>query len=236
MKQSILQSELSNTVSTIARQQHKSLIPLGESGRPMLYYLLRNARTAGITTVYLITSKDNQGFKEYVKEASLKEGRWEVNIKIAVQHVPENAQKPQGTADAVLQCLDQYPELLAEQFIVCNGDNLYSVKTLKALMEMRKAPHALIAKPEDDTIPFFKDATGKLRVSMNIFSFQGAGIYPFLKACQPHPSRLEKELPEAVRNLIREQPKGMLCVPCEEHVPDLTSAGDLKDFDGFEGK
>ena len=66
---------------------------------------------------------------------------------------------------------------------------------------------------------------------MNIFSFTGIGIYSYLKNCKLHPIRLEKELPEAVRNLIRNEPQAILCIPSREHVPDLTTAGDLKDFD-----
>ncbi len=262
MKQSIRSAERSNTVTSIALQQHKSLIPLGKEGKPMLYYLLKNAKSAGITNIYLITSVDNLGFKDFIQHVTSEEGFKHMIIKLAIQHVPEEMLKPQGTADALLQCLDQYPELLNEEFIVCNGDNLYSARSMKVLMDERTAPHALIAydrsglrfpdakiarfailaitkegflsdiveKPEERHMDSFRDTAGKLRVSMNIFSFNGSGIYPYLKGCKPHPLRLEKELPEAVRNLIRNEPNGILCIPYSEHVPDLTSAGDLSDF------
>ncbi len=262
MKKSIPHIHVPKSVAAIAMKQHKSLIPLRAKGKPLLFYLFKNAVEAGIKTIYLITSADNQSFKTFVQQYCEKGELRGLTVKYAIQNVPVGREKPLGTADALLQCLEQHPNLLEEQFTVCNGDNLYSIRSLQLLRKDRFSPHALIAydrselkfsdekiakfavlsitkeafllgikeKPDMTTLESFRDADRRLRVSMNIFNFLGSGIYPYLKNCPIHPIRLEKELPEAVRTLVRNEPHGMLCIPLSEHVPDLTSA---KDIDGF---
>lgn len=242
---------------------HKSLIPVGKSGRPFLFYLAKNVKEAGYQKIYLITSKENKVFQDLIKEGGLPSG---LNVFLAVQYVPEAREKPLGTADALQQCLDQFPELKETTFTVCNGDNLYSVGALKDLREDRKAPHALISyassgfeftderiskfavmdiskdgflkkiveKPPVQDVPNYIDETGDLRVSMNIFSFYGKGIYPYLKNCPIDPIRDEKELPKAVGNMVMEHPGSMLCIPRSEHIPDLTDAGDIQLFKNLE--
>lgn len=238
---------------------HKSLIPVGKKGRPFLYYLVQNAVEAGYTKLYLITSPENSAFQDLKDKAGFPNG---LEVFLAVQSVPEGRTKPFGTADALQQCLDQYPELKRGTFTVCNGDNLYSVGALRDLRVDRKAPHALISygssgfdyteeriakfavmdisadgflqqiveKPNVEDVPKYKDVSGQLRVSMNIFSFSGNGIYPYLKNCPIDPVRDEKELPKAVAVLVEEQPKSVLCIPRSEHIPDLTDANDIQLF------
>ncbi|MEC7772415.1 MAG: sugar phosphate nucleotidyltransferase [Bacteroidota bacterium] len=238
---------------------HKSLIPVGKNGRPFLYYLVQNAVEAGYTKLYLITSPENEAFRNLKEQDDLPTG---LEVFLAVQSVPEGRTKPLGTADALQQCLDQYPELKQTTFTVCNGDNLYSIGALQDLREERKAPHALISygssgfdyteeriakfavmdispdgflqdiieKPDVEDVPKYKDASGELRVSMNIFSFSGKEIYPYLEKCPIDPVRKEKELPKAVATLVAEQPKSVLCIPRSEHIPDLTDANDIQLF------
>ena len=185
---------------------------------------------------------------------------------LAVQNVPAGRSKPLGTADALQQCLDQYPELKQTTFTVCNGDNLYSVGALKDLRRERTAPHALISygssgfeyteeriakfavmnissegflreiieKPDLRDVPKYRDESGELRVSMNIFSFSGEAIYPYLKNCPIDPERDEKELPKAVAILVSEHLKSVLCIPRSEHIPDLTDANDIQLFKNLE--
>ncbi|WP_431163408.1 sugar phosphate nucleotidyltransferase [Flagellimonas beolgyonensis] len=242
---------------------HKSLIPVGKHGRPFLYYLVKNAVEAGYEKLYLITSPGNQVFQELVNDNRLPTG---MKVYLAVQQVPDDREKPLGTADALQQCLDQYPELKQTTFTVCNGDNLYSVGALKDLRMERKVPNSLISygssgfeysderiskfaimdissegylkkiveKPPMEDIPGYKDETGELRVSMNIFSFYGEDIYPYLKNCPLDPIRDEKELPKAVGNMVMERPKSVLCIPRSEHIPDLTDAHDIQLFKNLE--
>ncbi len=242
---------------------HKSLIPVGKNGKPFLYYLLQNAVKSGYAKLYLITSPKNEAFQNLKDNGGLPAG---LEVFLAVQNVPQGRTKPLGTADALQQCLDQYPELKQTTFTVCNGDNLYSVGALKDLRADRTPPHALISygssgfeyteeriakfavmdissdgflqqiieKPNVEDVPKYKDASGILRVSMNIFSFSGAEIYPYLKYCPIDPIRDEKELPKAVANLVGEQPRGVFCIPRSEHIPDLTDANDIQLFKNLE--
>lgn len=242
---------------------HKSLIPVGKNGRPFLYYLVKNAIEAGYKKLYLITSPGNKAFQEFKDQAGLPKS---LKVFLAVQTVPEGREKPLGTADALQQCMDQYPELKQTAFTVCNGDNLYSVEALKDLREDRKAPHALISygssgfdyteeriakfavmnispegflqeiieKPKVEDVPKYRDASGELRVSMNIFSFSGKDIYPFVKNCPIDPVRNEKELPKAVAILVSQHPREVLCIPRSEHIPDLTDANDIQLFKNLE--
>lgn len=242
---------------------HKSLIPVGKNGRPFLYYLVQNAVEAGYAKLYLITSPGNQAFQSLIDNKDLPAG---LEVFLAVQSVPEGRKKPLGTADALQQCLDQYPELKQTTFTVCNGDNLYSVGALMNLRVERTAPHALISygssgfdyteeriakfavmdissdgflkeiieKPNIADVPKYKDASGELRVSMNIFSFSGAEIYPYLKKCPIDPVRDEKELPKAVAVLVSEEPQSVFCISRSEHIPDLTDANDIQLFKNLE--
>lgn len=242
---------------------HKSLIPVGQRGLPFLYYLVRNAVEAGYEKLYLITGPDNKVFRELVEGNTLPKG---LQVFLAVQQVPSARKKPLGTADALQQCLDLYPELKQTTFTVCNGDNLYSVEALQDLRRERKAPNALISygssgfeytderiskfaimdispdgflkkiveKPPMEDIPGYRDETGELRVSMNIFSFHGGAIYPYLLNCPLDPVRDEKELPKAVGNMVSEKPQSVLCINRSEHIPDLTDANDIQLFKNLE--
>lgn len=261
MKKTVDSIELSKSTKEVAKKAHKSLIPLGTSGKPLLHYLLQNAKGAAYTKVYLITALENQDFKDFLS-ANTYEG---LSVYFAIQHIPEGREKPLGTADAILQAMEQFPELQQSQFTLCNGDNLYSEKALSLLREERTTPNAvmsysrsgfqfddekiskfaamkldsegfltdIIEKPSPSEIDTYRDASGELRLSMNTFSFEGSFIYPFLKACPMNPARGEKELPQAVLNMIAKHPKSMIGIPISEHLPDLTAAQDIQNFEEF---
>ena len=88
----------------------------------------------------------------------------------------------------------------------------------------------IIEKPPVHTHRDFYDKEGHLRVSMNLNLVEGDSFYKALQACPVHPTRGEKELPEAIRITIKEQPKSVYCHLVFEKLPDLTSAQDLKQF------
>ncbi|MEM1259055.1 MAG: sugar phosphate nucleotidyltransferase [Bacteroidota bacterium] len=262
MKQSLKHSNLERNALDVAKKYHKSLIPLDQEGKPLLYFLLKNAVSTGIKTVYLITSKDNKMFKGFISSLKGDPQFDDLKVKFAIQYVPEGREKPLGTADALQQCLEQHGKLKNERFTVCNGDNLYDVGALKALREKRGTSNALIAydgavlghtqekiakfalldfdaqhlltdiieKPSGAALKKYGRKHTKFWVSMNIFSFQGDFIYPFLQNCPIHPIRGEKELPEAVRNAVMESPGSVLCIPRSEKIPDLTTAQDIASF------
>lgn len=85
----------------------------------------------------------------------------------------------------------------------------------------------IIEKPASEAIESYRDANGKLRVSMNIFSFHGPDLFPYLKNCPTHPIRNEKELPSAILNFCKDHPGRFKGIPLHEHVPDLTSKQDI---------
>ncbi len=262
MKKSLKKEMVDINVFEIANNSHKSLIPLGKSGRPLVYYLIKNAIKASYSNIYIITGVDNDDFKEFIISQSFNN----INIQFVKQFIPKGREKPLGTSDAVVQALDQFPELKKSIFTVCNGDNLYSVNTLNLLKEKRNHPHALISyswsafnyekeriskfavismdsknnlkdileKPDINIIDNYKDESGEIGLSMNIFSFTGSMIYSYVKNCPINEKRNEKELPEAVRILIRENPNSMFCYKVFEHLPDLTNSSDIENFRDFE--
>ena len=85
----------------------------------------------------------------------------------------------------------------------------------------------IIEKPNSDKVKNYKDVSGKIRVSMNIFAFDGALSFPFFKDCPIHSIRNEKEIPTVVFNMLKAHPKSLIGIPCSEHVPDLTSKEDI---------
>ena len=259
LKKSLDVINLDRSVSEIAKSSHKTLIPLGDDKRPLLYFILQNALKAGVRHVFLITSPENSAFKSFMETKAFKESFSEININFAIQYKPDDREKPLGTSDALMQAMDQHDVLKSNSFIIINGDNLYSVDSLNSLFELDQKQHALISydrdalnfpherltkfalikvnemnqliniieKPPLDEIDNFSDKLGKIRVSMNIFKFFGPTIYPFIKNCPLHPERKEKEIPEAVRNYIKEFPNSFDALPFFEHIPDLTSAKDI---------
>ena len=262
MKGSIETSELTPETKKIASSAHKSLIPLGSKQKPLLFHLIQNAVNAGFREVYLITSPENEAFRECVGLAAKNNHFAGALVHYAIQYLHKGRNKPLGTADAVQQAMEQHPELKNESFTICNGDNLYSVHAFALLLAPRDTHHALISynrsslnyssarmssfaiidiseeglleniieKPDPETLKNYEDTSDYIGVSINIFSFKGALLFPYLKNCPIHLERNEKELPEAVRMMIKESKNRTRCFKVSEHLPDLTSAEDLKNF------
>jgi len=249
-------SELSQDLINQANSRSKALILLND--RPMLDYVLYNANQAGFQNIYIVIGKEGDLFKTYYGEHKTDNQYNGMSISYVHQHIPEGRTKPFGTADAVCQALEQYPQLQVNQFIVCNCDNLYSVKAFELLRKNKNLNafinydrHALqypqerierfaltkvdeqnylkeiIEKPTAEESENYKDIYGKLRVSMNIFKFDGAQFYPFLKSCAIHHERNEKELPSAILEMSRNYPTSVVGIPLSEHVPDLTAKDDI---------
>jgi len=85
----------------------------------------------------------------------------------------------------------------------------------------------IIEKPSEKEVSNYVDATGKLRVSMNIFKFNGEQFFPFLQNCPINSKRHEKELPTALLNMVKAYPQSTQVIPLSEHVIDLTSKEDI---------
>ncbi len=251
----LTQSELA-----AANSGNKSLIVLKGETRPVLDHLIKNAVKANFTQIVIVTGEDQIPFLEYYEDATYNRDHLETTIVLAKQSIPIHRSKPWGTADALLQAMDQVEQLKCEPFAICNCDNLYSTKALN-LLQQETTPNALIAynregldfdesriakfaamhldskkklldiveKPALDTLDSYRDHAGELRVSMNLFKFNGPDIYEALLNCPENPERKEKELPTTLLNMIT---SGVLVkgIPLKEHVPDLTSKEDIGVF------
>lgn len=126
----------------------KALIGMDKSGRPILDYLLFNAEKAGFKNVYLVVGEHAEGFKKCYGSKSKNNTFKGLNISYAIQYIPKHRTKPFGTADALFQALEQYPNLLNETFTVCNSDNLYSVEAFSILKNSTET-NAFIAYDRD---------------------------------------------------------------------------------------
>jgi dTDP-glucose pyrophosphorylase len=85
----------------------------------------------------------------------------------------------------------------------------------------------IIEKPSEEQIRAIAAAEGRIGVSMNIFRLAYSDILSYLETIPLHPVRQEKELPLAVRQMVRDHPKAMMSIPVKEHVIDLTSQSDI---------
>lgn len=264
MKKEAATKSVSEEENRQANERSKGLIGVGQDGRPLLDYLLCNAKKAGYKNIYFIIGEQGKLFEEYFGNTDGSNDFHGLNIYFAIQYIPAGRIKPFGTADALFQAVEQFPNLNSQYYTVCNSDNLYSVNALQKLRET-DSPNAFISydrdalefssdkiarfalakldkngylldiveKPAQETLENFRDSEGKLRVSMNIFKFDGEKIYPFLKNCPVHPVRNEKELPTVILHMLEKYPKSMIGIPMAEHVPDLTAKEDIAEVKKF---
>jgi glucose-1-phosphate thymidylyltransferase len=225
----------------------KAMMPVGERGRPFLYYLLSTIADAGVKEVCLVVAPDSDRIQRHFHhELTLRR----LMIAFAVQ------EEARGTADALLA---------AEEFagdsrvLVLNADNLYPVSAIKSLSRMIGAGVAgfdrevlvregnvdperirryallrvgaggfledIVEKPDDATyIAMGEHAL----VSMNLWAFTPL-IFRACRMTTPSP-RGELELPSAVRIAMR-QGMAVQVAPISEPVLDLASRGDVSTVD-----
>ncbi len=235
----------------------KGMIGVGKNGRPLMDYQLWIASKAGYKEVILLINEKDTITKPYYELKSGTEAVWGLTIKFAIQYIPTERQKPLGTADAVMQALQQHPHWQGHRFTVCNSDNLYSVNALKILAHST-APAALIAydsvglgvskdkiqtyailfyennflkeiieKPTSAQLQNCIDKMGSLGISMNIFSFNYDFALKYCESEQLHITRNEKELPMAVQRMAKDGLKNVQVFEMNEFMPDLTSKSDI---------
>ena len=149
MKNSIFSKNLSEEELKNANTRSKALLEFGNAKRPILDFLLLNAKKAGYKKVVIVIGEQGALFKEYYGNQQKDNSFRGLSISYAIQYIPEGRDKPMGTADALFQALEQYPILKTASFTVCNSDNLYSIKALRAL---------LICKDSNAFINYDRDA------------------------------------------------------------------------------
>ena len=148
MKKSLAESNTNEVDHVNIGLLNKALIKLGKENRPFLDYLLFNIEKAGYENIYLVVGENADEFKKFYGKKERNNSYKSLNISYAVQYIPENHQKPLGTADALMQLLDQHPKLINDSFTVCNADNLYSIEALKGIRQVVN-PNAFIAFDRD---------------------------------------------------------------------------------------
>ena len=254
MKASVAK-DIGTAATEQANNRTKGLIEIGENGKPLLYYLLRNAQEAGYKTIYLITAADASFFRSTMRSLPNLD---QLHFVFVTQHIPQGRTNPLGTADAVFQALEQFPVLQKNRFSVCNSDNLYSVNAFRRLRSIEQGSgliaydskslnftkekiagfallvfdsdfylQNIVEKPATADLNKAIDEHGSVYISMNAFTFDGNVLYSFLSDCPIHLDRDEKELPTALLHMIQEHPRSVKGIPMQEHVPDLTTKKDL---------
>ncbi len=118
-----------------ALEKPKAMIGVGSNGRPLLDYLLLNALEAGYRNVAIVVGEGQSSIQNYYGRSGTVPWLPGLTISYAVQKVPSGRSKPLGTADALREALASRIDWRGETFTVCNSDNLYSTKALRALLE-----------------------------------------------------------------------------------------------------
>ena len=254
MKKSLNDINLSEASRKQALERHKSLIELGSSKTPLLSLLCTEAIAAGVEKIIVVTGSDNQDF--ILWQESFGKTHPEVTIEFAIQPEPlgtaDAVQQAMKQFTLLQECSfiiangDNLYSQTAFKKAMAHQDTSHAIIAYEAkhlgFDESRIAAFALIQvdennfvegiieKPPVRTHRDFYDKEGHLRVSMNLNLVEGDSFYKALQACPVHPTRGEKELPEAIRITIKEQPKSVYCHLVFEKLPDLTSAQDLQQF------
>ena len=258
MKNSSGNSNLSKEETEQVNSQSKALISVGKGKRPILDYLLLNAEKAGYKNVCLIIGEQAEAFKTYYGNKAentfntlsisyatqfIPEGRIKpFGTADALSQAMEQYPYLQNETFTVCNSDNLY-SVEAFQALRKNEDSnafisydrnglLFSMERISrfALVLLNSENYLvdIIEKPSEIEFETYKDASGRFRVSMNIFKLNGKDIFPFLKRCPIHPERNEKELPTAILNMCKTTPKTLRGILFNEHVPDLTSKEDIE--------
>ena len=119
----------------------KQMEPMDDAGNFLLDYSVYDAKRAGFDSVVFIIKKD---FYEAFKDSIGKRVEKIVKVDYAFQDlndlpegfkVPEDREKPWGTAHAILAARD----LIKEDFIIINGDDFYGFDAYKVAADYLKS-------------------------------------------------------------------------------------------------
>ncbi len=120
------------------------------------------------------------------------------------------------------------PEALISYDSVGLGFDYDKVKNCAALVtDSENYLEEIIEKPTDEEITRIEKQTGRLGISMNIFSFQYETAWHYMEIQPLHTTRNEKEMPSAMGVIAKENPKTVIAIPVNEFMPDMTSKADL---------
>ena len=147
MKKSAAPKDLSRKHSNSAQSKNKVLIEFGSNSKPFISFLIKNVIESGFEKIYVVTSESAYFFRENFNKI-LKIDFKKYKINFSIQYIHPGRIKPMGTSDAICQTMEQFPNLKSESFCVCNGDNIYTVESLKKIRSV-KYNYAFIAYDKD---------------------------------------------------------------------------------------
>jgi glucose-1-phosphate adenylyltransferase len=250
MKNSIATDETNN--------RSKSMIRLGTANRPFLDYLLITAEKAGYGDVTIVINELDDSIKEYYGNEKINkfnsmtisyavqqipEGK-DKPLGTADALLAALLSRPDwnGTKFTVCNSDNLYSQKAFRLMLESEYDNAMidyaregfdfeDGRVEKFALTKKDSNNFLIdivEKPSNEGSKEFRSGQGADGVSMNIWMFSYDIILPYLESVELHPVRQEKELPAAVRNMIKDKPGSLYAYPLSEHVPDLTSSEDIK--------
>lgn len=111
----------------------KGMISVGKTGKSLIDYQLFNAHLAGFHEILLLLHPEDSFTQEYYMEQMENNETWGIDIQFTRQYILPGREKPAGTADAVMQALQQHKSWQTGKVIILNSDNLYSSKALDLL-------------------------------------------------------------------------------------------------------
>tara|TARA_B100001093_G_scaffold258526_1_gene247222 strand:- start:2508 stop:3338 length:831 start_codon:yes stop_codon:yes gene_type:complete len=252
MKKSI-DSDIDDSKADEANKKSKSLITFGD--KPFIYFLLKNIVEAGFENVIMVVGKDFDDFKkqldnlnfnnklkiEYATQKIPKDRIKPFGTADAVFQTMDQIEILKNSSF----CVCNSDNLYSTSSLRTIRENAYENAVLAYDRDSLNFPKErvssfsilmtddnfnllnFIEKPTQEQVDQNLDSNGKIRVSMNIFKFNGLQAFDFIKNCPINPIRNEKELPSAIVNMINENDLYMKGIPIAEHVPDLTSKADI---------
>lgn len=247
-------SSIGLTKADEANKKSKSLITFGN--KPFIYFLLENIVDAGFQNVIMVVGQDYEDFKnEMDKFPNISKINIEYAIQLIPENRVKpfgTADAVYQTMDQIDKlknqsfCVCNSDNLYSTKSLKLIRENSYDNAVLAYDRDSLNFPKDrvssfsilmtnsefnlvnFIEKPTQEQVEQNLDDNGKIRVSMNIFKFDGSQAFEFIKSCPVNPLRNEKELPSAIVNMISHDSLYMKGIPIAEHVPDLTSKSDIQ--------
>ena len=247
-------SSIGSTKADEANKKSKSLITFGN--KPFIYFLLENIVDAGFQNVIMVVGQDYEDFKnEMDKFPNISKINIEYAIQLIPENRVKpfgTADAVYQTMDQIDKlknqsfCVCNSDNLYSTKSLKLIRKNSYDNAVLAYDRDSLNFPKDrvssfsilmtnsefnlvnFIEKPTQEQVEQNLDDNGKIRVSMNIFKFDGSQAFEFIKSCPVNPLRNEKELPSAIVNMISHDSLYMKGIPIAEHVPDLTSKSDIQ--------
>ena len=247
-------SSIGSTKADEANKKSKSLITFGN--KPFIYFLLENIVDAGFQNVIMVVGQDYEDFKnemdkfpsiskiniEYAIQSIPKNRVKPFGTADAVYQTMDQIDKLKNQSFCVCNSDNLYSTKSLKLIRENSYDNAvlaYDRDSLNFPKDRVSSFSILMTNSEFNLVNFIEkptleqveqnlDDNGKIRVSMNIFKFDGSQAFEFIKSCPVNPLRNEKELPSAIVNMISHDSLYMKGIPIAEHVPDLTSKSDIQ--------